>query len=178
MSDVTRILVQIESGNPSAAAELLPLVYDELRKLASVRLAQEKPGHTLQATALVHEAYLRLVKETELRRIAETERDRSGRLLYGANMNLAKVAWDEAMVSRVVELLDQHRPQPGQPYLRNFEWFYLDRLCHSELLTLRGHTNWIWSVAFSSDGKRLVSASYDQTVKVWDATPRSQESTP
>lgn len=61
MSDVTRILSQIESGDPSAAEQLLPLVYDELRKLAANRLAQEKPGQTLQATALVHEAYLRLV---------------------------------------------------------------------------------------------------------------------
>jgi RNA polymerase sigma factor (TIGR02999 family) len=61
MSDVTRILSQIETGDPSAAEELLPLVYDELRKLASARLAQEKPGQTLQATALVHEAYLRLL---------------------------------------------------------------------------------------------------------------------
>src|SRR4051812_18444479 len=61
MSDVTRILSAIDQGDPSAAEQLLPLVYDELRKLAAQRLAQEKPGHTLQATALVHEAYLRLV---------------------------------------------------------------------------------------------------------------------
>jgi len=61
MSDVTRILSQIESGDPSAAEQLLPLVYDELRNLAAARLAQEKPGQTLQATALVHDAYLRLV---------------------------------------------------------------------------------------------------------------------
>jgi DNA-directed RNA polymerase specialized sigma24 family protein len=61
MSDVTRILSAIDSGDPQAAAQLLPLVYDELRKLAAVRLAQEQPGQTLQATALVHEAYLRLV---------------------------------------------------------------------------------------------------------------------
>src|ERR687898_2366465 len=61
MSDVTRILSQIESGDPSAAEQLLPLVYDELRKLAAAKLAQEKPGQTLQATALVHDAYLRLV---------------------------------------------------------------------------------------------------------------------
>jgi RNA polymerase sigma factor (TIGR02999 family) len=60
-SDVTRILSAIEQGDPSAAEQLLPLVYDELRKLAAQRLAQEKPGQTLQATALVHEAYLRLV---------------------------------------------------------------------------------------------------------------------
>src|SRR5262245_17676832 len=61
MSDVTRILSAIEQGDPSAAAQLLPLVYEELRKLAAVRLASEKPGQTLEATALVHEAYLRLV---------------------------------------------------------------------------------------------------------------------
>src|ERR687892_103031 len=61
MSDVTRILSQIESGDPSAADQLLPLVYDELRNLAAQRLAQEKPGQTLQATALVHDAYIRLV---------------------------------------------------------------------------------------------------------------------
>ena len=61
MADVTRILSAIEAGDPRAAEELLPLVYDELRKLAAARLAGEKPGQTLQATALVHEAYLRLV---------------------------------------------------------------------------------------------------------------------
>ena len=61
MSAVTRILSQIESGDPSAAEQLLPLVYDELRKLAAAKLAQEAPGQTLQATALVHEAYIRLV---------------------------------------------------------------------------------------------------------------------
>ena len=61
MEAVTRILSQIQSGDPVAAEELLPLVYDELRKLAAAKLAQEKPGQTLQATALVHEAYLRMV---------------------------------------------------------------------------------------------------------------------
>jgi RNA polymerase sigma factor (TIGR02999 family) len=61
MTDVTHILSAIEQGDPHAAEQLLPLVYDELRKLAAQKLAQEKPGQTLQATALVHEAYLRLV---------------------------------------------------------------------------------------------------------------------
>jgi RNA polymerase sigma factor (TIGR02999 family) len=61
MNEVTRILSAIDQGDPHAAEQLLPLVYDELRKLAAARLAQEKPGQTLQATALVHEAYLRLV---------------------------------------------------------------------------------------------------------------------
>lgn len=61
MTDVTRILSDIEQGDPSAAEQLLPLVYEELRKLAAARLAHEKPGQTLQATALVHDAYIRLV---------------------------------------------------------------------------------------------------------------------
>jgi RNA polymerase sigma factor (TIGR02999 family) len=61
MSDVTQILQALEKGDPAAASQLLPLVYDELRQLAAQKLAQEKPGQTLQATALVHEAYLRLV---------------------------------------------------------------------------------------------------------------------
>jgi RNA polymerase sigma factor (TIGR02999 family) len=61
MSEVTRILSAIEQGDPQAAEQLLPLVYDELRRVAAQKLAQEKPGQTLQATALVHEAYLRLV---------------------------------------------------------------------------------------------------------------------
>jgi RNA polymerase sigma factor (TIGR02999 family) len=61
MSEVTRILSAVEQGDPHAAEQLLPLVYDELRKLAAQKLAPEKPGQTLQATALVHEAYLRLV---------------------------------------------------------------------------------------------------------------------
>src|SRR5262245_8767757 len=65
MSDMTRILSQIEQGNPQAAEKLLPLVYDELRKLAAAKLAQENPGQTLQATALVHEAYLRLVSHSD-----------------------------------------------------------------------------------------------------------------
>jgi RNA polymerase sigma factor (TIGR02999 family) len=67
MTDVTRILLDIERGDTRAAEQLLPLVYDELRRLAVERLAQEKPGQTLQATALVHEAYLRLIGGTPAR---------------------------------------------------------------------------------------------------------------
>lgn len=67
MSDVTRLLDAAASGDPAAAADLLPLVYDELRKIAAARLAGEKPGQTLQATALVHEAYLRLVGDGQPR---------------------------------------------------------------------------------------------------------------
>src|SRR2546427_4764421 len=65
MSEVTHILSAIEQGEPGAAEQLLPLVYKELRQLAAQKLAHEKPGHTLDATALVHEAYLRLVKSAQ-----------------------------------------------------------------------------------------------------------------
>jgi hypothetical protein len=68
MADVTRLLDAAAAGDAKAAAELLPLVYDELRKLAAARMAVEKPGQTLQATALVHEAYLRLVGPADVAR--------------------------------------------------------------------------------------------------------------
>ena len=67
MSDITRILAAMQQGDPSAAEQLLPLIYDELRQLAAQKLAHEQPGQTLQATALVHEAYLRLVGDGKRR---------------------------------------------------------------------------------------------------------------
>jgi hypothetical protein len=76
MSDVTRILSEMEAGEERAAEELLPLVYEELRKLAAAKLAQEQPGQTLQATALVHEAYLRLIGECKEPRTKEPKGDR------------------------------------------------------------------------------------------------------
>src|SRR5262245_56459614 len=102
MSDVTRILSQIESGDPSAAEQLLPLVYDELRNLAAARLAREKPGQTRQATALVHDAYLRLVDVEQaqhwnsrghffaaaaeaMRRILVEQARRKGRVRHGGD---------------------------------------------------------------------------------------------
>ena len=103
MSDVTHILSQIEQGDPAAAEQLLPLVYVELRKLAAVKLAHERPGQTLQATALVHEAYLRLVGPREvqafdhrghffaaaaeaMRRILVDKARRKGRSKHGVNL--------------------------------------------------------------------------------------------
>src|SRR5688572_3379949 len=79
MNEVTRVLSAIERGDPSAASQLLPLVYEELRELAAQKLAQEKPGQTLQPTALVHEAYLRLVMPASGGRAAPDERHWDGR---------------------------------------------------------------------------------------------------
>ena len=103
MSDVTRILSQINNGDRSAAEQLLPLVYEELRKLAAARMAHEKPGQTLQATVLVHEAYVRLVDVEQvqqwdrrghffaaaaeaMRRILLENARRKNRLKRGANL--------------------------------------------------------------------------------------------
>jgi RNA polymerase sigma factor (TIGR02999 family) len=102
MSGITLVLSQVESGDPAAAEQLLQLVYDELRKLAKARLAQEQPGQTLQATALVHEAYLRLVDVDQaqsfdsrghffaaaaeaMRRILVEQARRKGRVKHGAD---------------------------------------------------------------------------------------------
>ena len=84
MSDVTRILSAIDQGDPHAASQLLPLVYEELRKLAAQKLANETPGQTLQPTALVHEAYLRLVASPQGERQEEPPWDSRGHFFAAA----------------------------------------------------------------------------------------------
>ncbi len=107
MSDVTRILSQIEFGDPSATEELFPLVYDELRKLAAAKLAHEQPGQTLQATALVHEAYLRLggpfansrhffgAAAEAMRRILVESARRKARLKHGGGYQQFQIQEDD-----------------------------------------------------------------------------------
>jgi RNA polymerase sigma factor (TIGR02999 family) len=121
MSDITRILSEIESGDPSAADQLLPLVYNELRKLAAAKLANEKPGQTLQATALVHDAYIRLVDVDKvqqwdsrrhffaaaaeaMRRILVEKARRKGRLKRGGDRN--RVPCEELVIAAEIPQLD------------------------------------------------------------------------
>ena len=123
MSDVTRILSQIEQGDPQAAEKLLPLVYDELRKLAAMKLARENPGQTLQATALVHEAYVRLVDQQDLKRwdnrghffsaAAEAMRRilvenvrRKQRVRHGGELEQRPLAGNEPQIASPVEAID------------------------------------------------------------------------
>jgi WD40 repeat protein/tRNA A-37 threonylcarbamoyl transferase component Bud32 len=95
--------------------------------------------------------------------------------LYVAHMNLAQRAWEDAHIGRVAELLEGQRPEhTGGIDLRGFEWHYWWTRSHSELLTLEGHAGRIRSIAFSPDGKRIVSGSDDSTLKVWD-TATGQE---
>jgi RNA polymerase sigma factor (TIGR02999 family) len=95
MSDVTQILNAVEQGDPQAAEQLLPLVYDELRKLAAQKLAQEKPGQTLQATALVHEAYVRLVDVEKV-----PHWDRRGHFFAAAAEAMRRILVDRARRQR------------------------------------------------------------------------------
>src|SRR5215203_3579054 len=112
MSDITPILAAIEQGDPSAAEQLFPLVYEDLRLLAARKLAQEKPGQTLQATALVHEAYLRLVDREQdqhfnsrahffaaaaeaMRRILVEAARRKQRIIHGGNVQRVPLNEDE-----------------------------------------------------------------------------------
>ena len=109
--------------------------------------------------------------------LAETRRKESDeyarlarRHLYCAHMNLTQKYWDEGRIGAVLKLLERHRPEKGEEDLRGFEWHYWQRRCHSELLLFGGHTSFVATVAFNSEGTRIVTASHDRTVKVWDAS--------
>jgi RNA polymerase sigma factor (TIGR02999 family) len=118
MSDVTRILSAIEHGDTHAADQLLPLVYEELRKLAAQKMAQESPGQTLQATALVHEAYLRLVDREKVQRW-----DSRGHFFAAAAEAMRRILVEQARHKKSakgggqlqrVELHDEQLPSPGR----------------------------------------------------------------
>src|SRR5947199_1086648 len=101
MSEVTRVLSAVEQGDPHASEQLLPLVYNELRQLAAQKLAQEKPGQTLQPTALVHEAYLRLVASPEGEAGASEPRwDSRGHFFAAAAEAMRRILIDQARRKR------------------------------------------------------------------------------
>lgn len=165
MSDVTHILSKIESGDPEASEDLLPLVYDELRKLAATRMMNERPDHTLSATALVHEAYVRLVDVNRvqqwdsrghffsaaaeaMRRIlidSARRRSRKKRGGDGARVELENcLVFDEAEpafaieVNELLDALEEQHPRPAVvAKLRFFVGFHHGEIAESLGLTRR-----------------------------------------
>jgi RNA polymerase sigma factor (TIGR02999 family) len=171
--DVTQILHAIDSGDPKAADELLPLVYDELRKLAAFKMAGESPGQTLQATALVHEAYLRLVNESHghwknrsqflavasetMRRILVDRARRRQSLKRGGHYQRTEVDWvelpvaaDDELILKVHEALDAlAQEDPAKAEVVKLKFFVglateeIASLMHLNEKTVRRH----WSFA-------------------------------
>jgi WD40 repeat protein/serine/threonine protein kinase len=108
-------------------------------------------------------------KATAQQKIAVEEGDKSRRLLYASDMNLALHAWEAADTGHARDLLERQWPQAGQDDLRGFEWRYLWRLCRdASRQTLRGHTGAISAVAFAPDGKTLATSGADNSVRIWD----------
>ena len=102
--------------------------------------------------------------EAKARGEAERQREKFERFEYGRTIQVAHQEWREANVAAALALLDGTRPD-----LRGWEWRYVHRLCHSDLLTLKGHTGHVYWASFSPDGSRIVTASGDRTANVWDA---------
>jgi RNA polymerase sigma factor (TIGR02999 family) len=177
MREVTRILSAIEQGDPHSAAQLLPLVYDELRQLAAQKLAQEKPGQTLEATALVHEAYLRLVGDDEeqhwnsrghffaaaaeaMRRILVETARRKQRLKHGGDRQRVEIEMaslptrmsdDELLaLDQALEQLNEHEPVKAQLVtLRYFGSLTIEQA--SEVLNISrvtAHRYWTYARAW------------------------------
>ncbi|MGA2254455.1 MAG: ECF-type sigma factor [Thermoguttaceae bacterium] len=150
MTDVTRILSRIESGDPRAAEQLLPLVYDELRKLAAAKMAQEKPDQTLQATALVHEAYIRLV-DTE----NSWHWNSRGNFFAAAAEAMRRILVEQARRKGSLKAGGQHRraelsiadPEIGPPNLT-----YSSSTRHLTSSLQRTRARWNWSSCGSLPG--------------------------
>ena len=147
LATAVAIAASLILGTTASAWQAVRATTAEAQANANATQAQEKAQ---EATAQRDEAQQ---QRDEVRAL----NDRLQRTLYASDMNLAQHAWEAGDIRRVRELLERHRPNPGESDLRHFEWHYLNRLCHQELLTLDGRSGPADHVAFSPDGKRLAS---------------------
>lgn len=139
-----------------------------------VRWGRRNPTLAAMTTIIASSLVIGTVVSTYFAIQANSNAATSTRHLYVARMNLVQAAWHDAQIGQAIQLLDHYQPatksEIGQSELRGFEWYYWDRLCHSQLLTITGHTSSIQRAVFSPDGLWLASASWDHTAKLWSAT--------
>ena len=183
---VTSLLNGAGAGDPRAAADLLPLVYEQLRALAARKMRQERPDQTLQATALVHEAYLRVVDAAKvqpwdnrwhffaaaaeaMRRILLDNARGRGRLKRGGG--LQRIDLDCVGLGTIAFSPDARTVASGGENRIITIW---ERATGEVRSSLVGHGHYVAAVAFSPDGKTLASARLDRTVKLWDLTARER----
>ena len=157
------------------------------------RLAKEQKGRAEQQQRLAeknaawrYRSRNGLAKEqerfaTEQRKLAEAQKEEAVKQrnisegnLYIAHMRQAQRDWEQGQISRLLDMLDSHFPQPGQPDLRGWEWYYYLSLCHGEVTTLFRSSVPVNSVAWSPDGKRLAASDEDEKIRVWDVASRRQ----
>jgi protein kinase-like protein/WD40 domain-containing protein/polyglycine hydrolase-like protein len=162
-------LAQKNRADDNAAAEGKQKERADSKAAEALANAERERKEKERADAKADEALANATKVQIEKDRADANADEARRLLYSAHMNFAQRNWENAHVNLVIDSLKKTRPQSGETDLRDFEWYYWDRHSHSSLLDLNGHFGSVASVAFSADGKRLASASYDGTVKVWDA---------